>query len=198
MPLRMWASCWIRSTMLQAIYRNERAIRLPDRTRKQLRRLVTAQIALLGEMGHEATTDELAARLGSTAQEVAALLLLQAERFVSLDAQMDGDDARLSTIVNEQAASQPWDDTSSVQQWVHDVVQQLPERERAVITLRYGFDGEAPKSTHAVAAQLGLPQSAVQDIDRRVRLRIRVMMERFGLTPSYVPKMLAGSVVWQQ
>lgn len=36
MPLRAWASCWIRSAMLQAIYRNERALRLPDRTRKSL------------------------------------------------------------------------------------------------------------------------------------------------------------------
>jgi RNA polymerase sigma factor (sigma-70 family) len=186
MPVRTWAACWIRSAMLQAIYRNERALRLPDRTRKCLRRLVRAQVELLAVLGREATTDELAQRLDVPTRAITDLLLLQAERFVSLDTPANDDPARFlvtDTRVPAETESQETPQTSRLHEWVRTLVEQLPERERAVITFRYGFDGDAAHSTRAVASLLGLTQAAVQDIDRRVRLRIRVALGRLGLPP---------------
>jgi RNA polymerase sigma factor (sigma-70 family) len=183
MPLRAWASCWIRSAMLQAIYRNERVLRLPDRTRKRLRRLVGAQVEILEALGREATIDELARKLGRTAQDITELLLLQAQRFVSLDTPVRTGEtlAPLDTLAC--AESRPNEAVSRLHYWLRRFVAQLPKRERAVVTLRYGFNGDAARSTREVAMRLDLPLAVVQDIDRRVRLRIRVAMGRAGFPP---------------
>ena len=193
-PFRPWALCWVRNAMLQAIYRSERAIRLPARTRKRLRRLVATQLELLDALGREATTDELAAALGLDRQTVIDLLLLQAERFTSLDAphaapdggRSGSDTLRLSdTLATPPAAA--FTQTSELHRWLRLVVEQLPERERAVMTLRYGFDGDAAHDTREVADILGLSHEAVRDVDRRVRLRIKVAIERWRADLEQLP-----------
>jgi DNA-directed RNA polymerase sigma subunit (sigma70/sigma32) len=148
--------------------------------------LVGAQVELLAALGREATTDELAQRLDVPTREITDLLLLQAERFVSLDTPAGDDPARfpvMDTQLPSQSECQETPQTSRLYEWVRAFVEQLPERERAVITLRYGFDGDAAHSTRAAARLLGLTQAAVQDIDRRVRLRIRVALGRLGFPP---------------
>ncbi len=177
MPFRVFAFYFIRNAMLQAIYRCERAIRLPLRTLKRLRRLVTAQGHILSELGREATVDELVAALRLTEQEVIDLLLLQAERFTSLDAPCteDGDLSLADTLpaLDATLLHQP----SRLHRWLRSVIEGLPERERQVMTLRYGFDGDALHTTRQIADLLGLSHCLVQDIDRRVRLRIQVAIE---------------------
>lgn len=177
MPFRVFAFYFIRNAMLQAIYRCERTIRLPLRTLKRLRRLATAQGQILCELGREATVDELVTALHLTQQEVIDLLLLQAERFTSLDAPCT-DESELSL-----ADTLPALDATTLQQpsrlhrWLRSVIEGLPERERQVMTLRYGFDGDAAHTTRQVADLLGLSHGLVQDIDRRVRLRIQVAIQ---------------------
>lgn len=177
MPFRVFAFYFIRNAILQAIYRCERAIRLPLRTLKRLRRLVAAQGQILYKLGREATVDELMAALRLTQQEVIDLLLLQAERFTSLDAPCteDGELSLADTLpaLDATTVQQP----SRLHRWLRSVVEGLPERERQVITLRYGFDGDAPHTTREIADLLGLSHALVQDIDRRVRLRIQVAIE---------------------
>lgn len=139
MPFRVFAFYFIRNAILQAIYRCERAIRLPLRTLKRLRRLVAAQGQILSELGREATVDELTAALRLMHQEVIDLLLLQAERFTSLDAPFmeDGDLSLADTLpaLDATALQQP----SQLHRWLRSVIEGLPERERQVMTLRYGF-----------------------------------------------------------
>lgn len=176
-PIRVWVARWIRGAMLQAIYYHERGIRLPDRVRKRLSKLNAAQVELLNTRGCQPSVNDLAARTGFAAEDVTSLLLIQAERVVSLDA---GDDAEQSApeeeIAVETIAAHEEAPESNLHTWLHDELSRLPERAQLVIRHRYGFEGQTAKSTREVASLLGLSQTMVQEIDRRVRLHLRVAL----------------------
>jgi RNA polymerase sigma factor (sigma-70 family) len=108
-------------------------------------------------------------------------LLLQAERFVSLDVPVGEDEAFLAVYGVASSAGGEQQNRSRVHRWLRQVVDGLPERERQVITLRYGFDRDQEHTTREVADVLNLSHDLVQEIDRRVRLRISVAMERCGI-----------------
>src|SRR5262249_56353158 len=108
LPFGVWMYYWARNAMLQAIYRSERALQLPMRTRKRLGRLAATQERLLGTLGREATVEELAAALERTPREVTDLLLVQAERFTSLDAVgTDGAHASHAEVLRARAGEMP-------------------------------------------------------------------------------------------
>jgi RNA polymerase sigma factor (sigma-70 family) len=191
-PLKVWVLCWIRSAMLQAIYRHERAVRLPDRVRKRLACLNGAQIEFLTERGRTPSIQDLATRTGFTAEVVTSLLLIQAERFISLDAGEEASESAPLQISAEATATREEAPDSTLHDWLRSEIARLSERDQLVIRHRYGFDGEAAKSTRAVASLLGLSPRVVQDIDRRVRLHLRVALGPRQLDPDGSQVTIAG------
>jgi RNA polymerase sigma factor (sigma-70 family) len=192
MPFKAWALAWIRSATLQSMYQSERIIRLPLRTLKRLRRLLTAQTRLLSGLGREPTMAELAMALACSEREVLDLLLIQAQHFTSLEqtapSTSDGSKDALEDMLSDPGESDTYTgladvSTSTLHRFLRDMVELLPERERRIITLRYGFDGDEAKTALHVATLLGIPLETVQNIERRVLYRFKVAIEHAHLAP---------------
>jgi RNA polymerase primary sigma factor len=174
-PIRVWVARWIRSAMLRAIYSQERGIRLPDRVRKRLAKVTAAQAELVHTFGRQPSVNELAAHTGLTAEVVTSLLLIQAERVISLEAEAEASESVPLQVAETVPAPVDSPQTHLIERLRYELAQ-LPAREQAVIRHRYGLDGETAKSTREVAMLLGLTPTVAQDIDRRVRLHLRVAL----------------------
>jgi len=170
-PFKVFALAWIRGKMLTAIWQNERFIRLPFDKVRAIRRMATINMRLLTELGHEPSYAETAQAMGVKERDIWELVALQEQQVISLQAfPTDDDDLSVEEVIPDPATSElPQDRFSSLDA----ALESLPERERLVVRLRYGFEDGYPYSQREVAALLGVALSTVQMIDRRAKMRLR-------------------------
>src|SRR5579875_1618001 len=172
---RTLAFAWIRGAMLMAIWRNERFIHLPFDKVRALRQMNTVNTSLVLELGREPTAAETARAMGVKENDVLELLLLQEQQVISLQTlSVDGeDDLSIEDMFPDPTTSVPaYDRFSSLDA----ALESLPERERLIIKLRYGFEDGQPYSQKEVASLLGLALSTVAALDRRAQSRLRKML----------------------
>ena len=139
-----------------------------------------AQHQFLMEHGRHPTVIETAKALGYDVQTVLRLQILQRLQ----------EPALLQPGVEESSSLERWFiDPSSVDHGatgtalhaqVRDLVAELPERERAVVRLRYGFTDGISRSLRDIAQLLGCSLPVVERLERRARLRLRHELEQAG------------------
>jgi len=163
-----WAYSWIRGMIRCALLR-EGVIRLPMRKARAMRQMSIVNTQLFSLLGREPTLEETAMEMQTTPRAVRELIALQEQRVVSLHMACAGDE---ELSLAEMIADPGADGFSSVV----DVLEQLNERERAVLKLRYGVDDGQPHTQREVAELLGMNLSTVQMLDGRARMRLRRIM----------------------
>jgi RNA polymerase primary sigma factor len=178
--LRSWLFLWIRGAIAHAWLRHEGTLQLPATQARALRRLLQAQHQFLMEHGRHPTATETAKALGYEVQTVLRLQILQRLQEPVL----------LPTGAEDASSFESWFvDPSSVDHGktgtvlharVRDLVARLPERERAVIRLRYGFADGTSRSLRDIAHLLGLSHPVVERLERRARIRLRHELEQAG------------------
>ncbi len=168
---RTFAFAWVRGTMLTALWQQEATMRLPAQKVRAIRQMHATNTRLLALLGREPTLAETAKEMGMREWDVRELVVLQEQEVVSLHLTLDEDgETSLADLIADPAASGFADEGFSS---VEDILEQLTERERVVITLRYGFkDGQA-YTQQQVADLLNVPLSTVQMVDRRAKMRLR-------------------------
>ena len=168
---RTFAFTWTRGSMLTAFWQNEDAIRLPLNKVKAIRRMVVANSRLLALLDREPTIAEIAQEMQMTERDVLELVVLQEQEVVSLHSfPSEDDDLSLEDILAAPSNADFHDDRFSS---VDDALASLPERERVVIHLRYGFHDGRPYTQKEVADLLGVACSTVSALDRRAHMRLR-------------------------
>jgi RNA polymerase sigma factor (sigma-70 family) len=175
------ASCWVRGAMRHAFWRLEAQRGLPEHQARAVAQLAGAQQALMVRLGREAAVEELATHVGMPVRQVLELLLLQQRYVLSLERFADGAEGiAFDELVAAPAGEGAHDaaDEESLTGQVRHLVTQLPERERLVVTLRYGFADGVERTQREVADRLGLALHVVKALDRRARIRLRSALER--------------------
>jgi RNA polymerase primary sigma factor len=168
---RTLAFAWIRGALLMAIWRNERFIHLPFDKVRALRQMNTVNTRLLLELGREPTVAETAQAMGVKENDIWELLLLQEQQVISLQAfPTDDDDLSIEEQIPDPTTSAPAHDRFSS---LDAALECLPERERMVVKLRYGFHDGQPYSQKEVASLFGIALSTVAALDRRAQMRLR-------------------------
>jgi RNA polymerase primary sigma factor len=182
---RSWALSWVRGAILDAFWRSEALIRLPRYKARALWRVRRAQRSLLNRFGREPRLEELVTYLRLPERAVLELVGLLAQQTVgSLSAAPHKSDETIRELVHCDAPDATAQDQPRLHAWLRGRVAQLPERERSVVSLRYGFADGQTHSYREIADLLGLAASTVEDIDRQVRLRLRPILEpRFRSIP---------------
>jgi RNA polymerase sigma factor (sigma-70 family) len=165
-----WAYVWIRGAMVQAIWRLEQGIRIPPGKAKSLRRFTDALANLSTHLGRAPSVDDLAQASGMPRQDIIELLALKALQIVSLESLSPAESFSVKSRASHDAV-EPGQDR--VLDRVRDLVEQLPDLERAIMKLRYGFDDGISRTHREVANMLDMSSSRVAEIDGRVRIRLR-------------------------
>jgi RNA polymerase sigma factor (sigma-70 family) len=167
---RSWAYVWIRGAMVQTIWRLEQGIRIPPGKAKLLRRFTGVLTNLSAHLGRAPSVDELAEACGMSHQDICELLALKALQTVSLESLSPAESSAVQSRASHDSQESRRD---GVLDRVRELVEQLPELERAIIKLRYGFEDGISRTHREVANILGMSSSRVAEIDGRVRIRLR-------------------------
>jgi RNA polymerase primary sigma factor len=134
-----------------------------------LHALRRAESALQARLGRQPSPEELAEELGWDTAEVSEIETLPSEP-LSLDARLteDGDD-EVGTTVADASAADPADSLRAelLAGKLQALLEDVAERDRLVLTLRYGLGGEAPHSLEETGRILGISRERVRQIEAR-------------------------------
>jgi RNA polymerase primary sigma factor len=173
-----YATWWIRQAVARALADKARTIRMPVHIVERLQKINRAERSLWTQLGREPTLDEVADEASLTAQQVVEVRAA-ARASASLDAPIgDTEDAVLGDFVagNEPLPEETVESTLRRQALLR-ALGALPEREREVVTLRYGIDGNEPRTLEEIGRRLGLTRERVRQIELDSLRRLAVAHE---------------------
>ncbi len=173
-----YATWWIRQSVQRAVANHARTIRVPVHVVERQQKLGRAARRLEVELGREATKDELAEATGLPIQHVDEALGA-AQASVSLNQTVGADDeGELGDLFADREAPDPFDEAeeSLRKQGVRRALDALPERERRILELRFGFEGE-PWTLEAIGHELDLTRERVRQLEGQALARLAALRE---------------------
>src|SRR3954466_10551230 len=173
-----YATFWIRQAIQRGLANKARTIRIPVHIGQRERKIVRAERDLSAKLGREPNDDEIAAHAELPLEQVEEVR--DAARTVtSLDRPVgeEGDTA-LGDLL--EGGSPPVDqevEVSLSEQLLRRTIEELPETERDVITLRFGLTGDDPQPLRETGRRLGLSAERVRQIESRALKRLAMRRE---------------------
>jgi len=171
-----YATWWIRQAINRAIADKSRLIRLPVHvcdSRSKLRKVIAR---LWVELHREPTLPEIAAAAEMTVQQVGLILKATSANTVSLDSQInDSVDMTLSDVLADNS-SRPPEETASDNILTGDIeraLSSLNDREREVISRRYGIGSDVASTLQEVGNALNLSRERVRQIEVSALKKLR-------------------------
>jgi RNA polymerase primary sigma factor len=177
-----YATWWIRQSVQRAVANHARTIRVPVHVVERQQKLSRAARRLEVELGREATKDELAEATGLPIQYVDEALGA-AQASVSLNQTVGADDeGELGDLFADREAADPFDEAeeSLRRQGVRRALDALPERERRILELRFGFEGE-PWTLEAIGHELDLTRERVRQLEGQALARLSALRDLISL-----------------
>jgi RNA polymerase primary sigma factor len=177
-----YATWWIRQSVQRAVANHARTIRVPVHVVERQQKLSRAARRLEVELGREATKEELAEATGLPIQHVEEAMSA-AHASVSLNQSVGADDeGELGDLFADREAADPFDEAeeSLRRQGVRRALDALPERERRILELRFGFEGE-PWTLEAIGNELDLTRERVRQLEGQALSRLAALRELASL-----------------
>ena len=179
-----YATWWIRQTIERGIMNQTRTIRLPIHVVKELNVYLRAARELTQKLDHEPSAEEIADMLDRPAADVKRLLGLN-ERVTSMDTPVgpDSDRSVVDTVADthESDPSQLLQD-SDIKDSIADWLDELSEKQREVLSRRFGLRGYESSTLEEVGREIGLTRERVRQIQVEALRRLRSIMENNGLS----------------
>ena len=185
-----YATWWIRQGIERALVQQSRLVRLPVHVVRDLNRVLRTrrrlEAARTGSAEVAIGAEQIAAALDRPMQEVVDLLRY-AESPTSLDAPMDptADAAgeSLMDMVADDGAADPLNLTlvHELERLLEDGLDQLSDREREVLSGRYGLCDREPETLEVLSERLGLTRERIRQIQLEALLKLRRTMQRHGV-----------------
>jgi RNA polymerase primary sigma factor len=173
-----YATWWIRQSVQRAVANHARTIRVPVHVVERQQKLSRAARRLEVELGREATKLELAEATGLPIQHVDEALSA-ASASVSLNQTVGADDeGELGDLFADREAPDPFDEAeeSLRRQGVRKALDALPERERRILELRFGFEGE-PWTLEAIGHELDPTRERVRQLEGQALARLGALRD---------------------
>ncbi len=167
-----YATWWIQQSITRAIADKARIIRLPIHMIESLGKIRRATLDLTTELGHAPTKQEIAYRLGVPVSKLSSIVKA-AQSTISMDTptgNSDEDSTKLSDFIVDESTITP-DSRVSQENLLEDIrkiLNQLSQKERDVLILRYGLDNNGAKKTlDEIGSQYGVSRERRRQIENR-------------------------------
>ena len=170
-----YATWWIRQAITRAIADQARTIRIPVHMVETINKLVRIQRQLLQELGREPTPEEIGKERGLPAERVREIQKISQEP-VSLETPIgEEEDSQLGDFIEDDAAVVPPDAASfsMLQEQLSKVLDGLAERERKVISLRFGLEDGHPRTLEEVGREFGVTRERIRQIESKTLAKLR-------------------------
>ncbi len=169
-----YATWWVRQAVTRALADQGRTIRLPVHVVERLQQLGSAERELHRRLDRDASPAEIADELGWTLESV-EVLLQQRQHTVSLETPVGEEESTLEDFIQDTGgwATDEMAIRLVTRQNVVDALQDLPPRLRLVLTLRFGFFDDRPRTLEEVGQELGVTRERVRQLERQALDRLR-------------------------
>jgi RNA polymerase primary sigma factor len=173
-----YATWWIRQAVQRGVANKSRTIRIPVHIAEREQRIGRAERELTAKLGRPPTDDEISKSAKISLKHLREVR--EAARAVtSLDRPLgDDNDASIGDLVGAAAGGVEEEvEISLTESTLHRALQEIPEREREVLRLRYGLTSEEPKSLEEIGRRLGLTRERVRQIESQALQRLSISRE---------------------
>lgn len=170
-----YATWWVRQAIKEALHIQPRTIRLPEQVVDRLRRIQGATRSLVQQHGFRPDLEAIAQQAGMSPEQTEKMLRIHHEPF-SLDQPFEaGGEGMIGEMIVDYRRQGFEDDFSREQLKARlaDVLTELNERQRAVISLRFGLLDGSQRTLDEVGKLLSLTREGVRQIELRAVERLR-------------------------
>jgi len=174
-----YATWWIRQAVARALADKARTIRMPVHVVEKLNKISRAERKLLGELGHDPTADEIARELEIDREEVEQIRR-SAQAPVSLEKPVgDEEESEFGHFLADQSAALPDEaaETTLRKETLKRILCALAPRERRVLELRYGLDGQHPRTLDEVGRTFNVTRERVRQIENQSLKKLQALAE---------------------
>ena len=164
-----YATWWIRQAISRAIADQARTIRIPIHMIETINRINKINRKYLQEEGKEPDVSVIAKEVGLSVDKVKQVIKITKEP-ISLEAPIaNEEDGKFGDFVEDKTSLSPIDQIlkSDLREQIDDVLSQLNEREKAVISMRFGLlEDESDRTLEEIGKALNVTRELVRQIER--------------------------------
>jgi RNA polymerase primary sigma factor len=164
-----YATWWVRQAVQRAVADKGRTIRVPVHMGDKIRKMARAYNEISAEKEREPADEEVAERLGWTAEQVRDVKGAMPDA-TSLNQTLssDRDSSEIGELIEDERASEVAGTVIGEMEidWLAEAVEQLPERHRHVLIKRYGLGDEQTATLAQLSEELGISRERVRQVQR--------------------------------
>jgi RNA polymerase primary sigma factor len=170
-----YATWWIRQAITRSIADQARTIRIPVHMVETMNKVLRVQRQMLQELGREPTVEEIAAKVEMTPDKVREIQRI-AQEPVSLETPVgEEDDSLLGDFVEDPNVIAPATAAARalLSEAIEEALQELNDRERAVVRLRFGLDDGQIRTLEEVGKEFGVTRERIRQIESKTLAKLR-------------------------
>ena len=178
-----YATWWIRQAVARALADKARTIRMPVHVVEKLNKIVRSERKLRAELGREPTAVEIARDLDLTGDEVEHIRR-SAQTPVSLEKPVgDEDESEFGHFITDENMPLPDEEAEITmrKETLGKILGTLSSRERQVLELRYGLDGQHPRTLDEVGRTFNVTRERIRQIENQSLKKLRALAEAVKL-----------------
>jgi len=173
--LSTYAAWWIRQSIKRALSNQGRTIRLPVHLGEKISKMRRVALHLSEEIGREPTDDELGEEIGIASEKVSHLKTASTSP-ASLDAPISDDDlTEFGESVADEQARTPFEllRDKDLHNDVDGLLEVLDDREKEIISQRFGFDGGEQKTLEEIGRKFRVSRERIRQLQNEALSKLR-------------------------
>ena len=170
-----YATWWIRQALTRAIADQARTIRIPVHMVETINKLIRVSRQLLQELGREPSPEEIAEEMKMPVEKVREILKISQEP-VSLETPIgEEEDSHLGDFIQDDNVPVPADAAAFtlLKEQLGEVLDTLTEREKKVLTLRFGLDDGRARTLEDVGKEFNVTRERIRQIEAKALRKLR-------------------------
>lgn len=161
-----YATWWIKQTIIRAISNSSRAIRIPVHMADKIRKYKKVVTELNNSLNREATDKEIALKLGLSVKKIQGIKRAIIKEPISLDTPVT-DDLSVEDYIQDESYNSPEEQTHKkvLHESMEILMESLDEREKKIITYRFGINGEQTKTLEQLGQLMGFSKERIRQLE---------------------------------
>jgi len=179
-----YATWWIRQSVSRALADKARTIRMPVHIVERLNKIVRSERKLRAELYRQPTSLEIAVDADLEQDEVERIMRI-AQAPISLEKPLGEDgDSEFGHLLEDDSAPAPYDAAEATMrtETLQTVLSTLTDRERSVLELRHGLNGQPPRTLDEIGQEFNVTRERIRQIEHLSLRKLRTLPETQALS----------------